>query len=153
MNERVFEGEAGAPAERVVALPMEGATGYPRAGVPVIAEKDWDKGLRVYSDDDDERNRFLTLAMGECWHSFELGCPVYTCKGGGFICGLCRDFVVANNDFATEEDFSKLWSWIQTVPELREWASESGEALLLSDHAGRRAFADRVYEFLRRHQP
>jgi hypothetical protein len=31
-----LEGEAGAPARRVVALPLEGATGYPLAGVPVI---------------------------------------------------------------------------------------------------------------------
>jgi hypothetical protein len=34
----LFEGEAGAPAKRVEALPVEGATGYPLAGVPIIAQ-------------------------------------------------------------------------------------------------------------------
>jgi hypothetical protein len=114
-------------------------------------EKDWDKGLRVYSDDDDERNLFLTLAMGECWHDFELGCPVLTCKGGGFICGTCRDFVIANNDFVTEEDFSKLWEWANTLPELREILGAVDESSFV-DRVGRRAFADKVYEALRKNE-
>lgn len=114
-----------------------------------MSDKDWDKGLRVYSDDDDEKNRFLTLAMGECWHSFELGCPVLTCKGGGFICGLCRDFVIANNDFVTEEDFSKLWEWAKTLPELREILGTADESSFV-DRVGRRSFVNKVYELLRK---
>jgi hypothetical protein len=35
--ERVFERESGVPAERVAALPVEGATGHPFTGVPIIA--------------------------------------------------------------------------------------------------------------------
>jgi NADH-quinone oxidoreductase subunit B len=35
-TQRAIEGEAGAPAERVVGHPAEGATGYPPAGVPSI---------------------------------------------------------------------------------------------------------------------
>jgi hypothetical protein len=136
-DDRPFEGEA------PPALPVEGAT-----QAPIIAEEDWGKGLRVYSDGDDERNRFLTLAMGECWHDFELGCPVLTCKGGGFICGKCRDFVIANNDFGTEEDFSRLWKWARTLPELRELFEEADESSFI-DQTRRRAFADKVYEALR----
>ncbi|HAR95423.1 MAG TPA: hypothetical protein DCR97_05605 [Deltaproteobacteria bacterium] len=107
----------------------------------------WKKGLRVYSDSDDEKNRFLTLAMGECWHSLELGCPVCTCRGGGFICGLCHDFVVANNDFATEEDFPKLWKWVNGLPALKEGLGET-EGTSCADSAGRRAFVQKVYELL-----
>ena len=138
-QKRLSEGEAGVPAERVVASPVEGATQAPTIG----------KGLRVYSDNDDEKNRFLTLAMGECWHSLELGCPVYTCKGGGFICGLCRDFVVANNDFATEEDFPKLWRWAISLPALKESLGVIDEASC-TDSIGRRAFVHKVYEVLRK---
>ncbi|MGD0231091.1 MAG: hypothetical protein ABSC19_12155 [Syntrophorhabdales bacterium] len=61
----------------------------------------------------EERDRFLTEAMGECWHEYDLGKPVLTCKGGGFICGKCRDFVVSNNDFSTREDFAKLSTWAE----------------------------------------
>lgn len=117
----------------------EGATQAPTIG----------KGLRVYSDDDDEKNRFLTLAMGECWHSLELGCPVYTCKGGGFICGLCRDFVVANNDFVTDEDFPRLRKWVNDLPALKENLGEIDEASWTGS-VGRRAFVSKVYEVLRK---
>lgn len=97
----------------------------------------------------DERNRFLTEAMGECWHDFDLGCPVLTCKGGGFICGKCRDFVISNNDFETEEDFSKLWKWAASLPELRERLREEKESSF-SDRISRRGFADRVYDLLKK---
>lgn len=131
-EERVLEGEA------PTALQTEGATQAPAIG----------KGLRVYSDDDDERNRFLTLAMGECWHDFDSGCPVLTCKGGGFICGTCRDFVIANNDFGTEVDFSKLWEWARTLPEVQKILEGMDESSFV-DQAARRAFADKVYDALR----
>lgn len=100
----------------------------------------------------DERNRFLTIAMGECWHDFDLGCPVLTCKGGGFICGECHDFVIANNDFEREEDFSKLWEWVNSLPQLRERLGE-GKEPLFSDRISRREFADRVYDLLRQERP
>jgi hypothetical protein len=132
-DDREFEGEA------PTALPVEGAT-----QAPTIAKR-----LRVYSDDDDEKNRFLTLAMGECWHSLELGCPVYTCKGGGFICGLCRDFVVANNDFVTGEDFPKLWKWVNSLPALNESLGEADAASFIND-IDRRAFVNKVYELLKK---
>jgi hypothetical protein len=99
---------------------------------------------------DDERNRFLTVAMGECWHDLDLGRPVLTCKGGGFICGKCRDFVVANNDFATGEDFSKLWNWIQSVPELRERLADLPEPSSLNKPLGRGVFADIIYEAIKK---
>lgn len=98
---------------------------------------------------DDEANRFLTLAMGECWHDFDLGCPVLTCKGGGFICGLCRDFVISNNDFASEEDFPKLWQWANSLPALREGLKDADESSFV-DRVSRHAFADEVYRLLKR---
>lgn len=97
----------------------------------------------------DERNRFLTLAMGECWHDLDLGCPVLTCKGGGFICGKCRDFVISNNDFETEEDFSKLWEWANSLPELRERLKDA-KGSSFADRVSRRGFADRIYDLLKK---
>lgn len=67
----------------------------------------------------DERDRFLTESMGECWHEYDLGAPVLTCKGGGFVCRKCREFLVSNNDFSTEEDFERLWGWAHSRADLR----------------------------------
>ncbi len=64
----------------------------------------------------EERDRVLTEAMGECWHDYDLGQPVFTCKGGGFVCRKCKDFLVSNNCFTTDEDFRKLWAWAGRQP-------------------------------------
>lgn len=112
-----------------------------------------DEGEEIFwpqpNTNNDERNRFLTIAMGECWHDFDLGCPVLTCKGGGFICGICRDFVVSNNDFETEEDFSRLWKWTNSLPEFGE-RLEGEEESSFVDRLSRRRFADRVYDLLKK---
>jgi len=111
--------------------------------------QDEDRSRTLHPDvTDEERNRFLTLAMGECWHDYDLGSPVLTCKGGGFICRTCREFIVSNNDFATEEDFSRLWRWLDTVPMLDEWRAHREEQVFPDGPAGRRAFAHTVYELL-----
>ena len=81
----------------------------------------------------DERDRFLTESMGECWHEYDLNAPVLTCKGGGFVCRKCREFLVSNNDFSTEEDFERLLRWAHTRADLRSLA-----ASLSSDLPGRK---------------
>lgn len=60
----------------------------------------------------EEMDRFLTEAMGECWHEYEMDKPVLTCKGGGFVCRKCGELIVGNSDFSSREDFSRLWSWV-----------------------------------------
>lgn len=42
-----------------------------------------------------------------------------TCKGGGFVCRKCREFLVSNNDFSTEEDFERLLRWALSRADLR----------------------------------
>jgi hypothetical protein len=44
---------------------------------------------------------------------------VLTCKGGGFVCRRCREFLVSNNDFSTEEDFERLLRWARSRADLR----------------------------------
>jgi hypothetical protein len=57
------------------------------------------------------RDRFLAEAMGGCWHDIDMDRPVLTCKGGGFVCKRCGEFVVSNSCFSTEEDFALLRAW------------------------------------------
>ncbi len=59
----------------------------------------------------EKENRFLTEAMGECWHIWELklfGVHKATCKK----CGL-QQTEEWQNDFFTREGFGKLWEWAQ----------------------------------------
>ena len=95
------------------------------------------------------RDRFLTEAMGECWHEYDLAKPVLTCKGGGFICRKCKDLIVSNNDFSTPEDFERLRSWVAdrkflhtgtTMPQAAEADSSCRET--------RERFADALYGLL-----
>lgn len=106
-----------------------------------------------------KRDRFLTEAMGECWHEMEVtgkvrlnGFQVERCKH----CGKKDDFLgdYTPNDFSTWEGFGKLWEWTQK----QEWwivfcQFESNLSIDTSCiikrliHPDR--FADAVYEFLR----
>ncbi len=95
----------------------------------------------------EERDRVFTEAMGECWHEYDLAKPVLTCKGGGFVCRKCKDFLVANNCFSTEEDFEKLWTWAQRQPRLAglcaRYAGNTGSLPLSADD--RERFADDLF--------
>jgi hypothetical protein len=59
----------------------------------------------------EERDKFLTEAMGECWHE-------HLVKTGTFstLCNKCLAHVT-NNDFSTWPGFGKLWEWAQK----QEW--------------------------------
>lgn len=93
------------------------------------------------------RDKFLTEAMGGCWHEFHeetsKGCICRTC-------GLdlkCLNLQHAN--FSTWEGFGKLWEWSKT----QEWwadfmsrdvdAVDFYESLIEPDH-----YADAIYELL-----
>ena len=55
----------------------------------------------------EEINKYLTEAIGECWHEFEFIDFEYICG-----CGLSSHTpVVKHNDFFTWEGFGKLFSW------------------------------------------
>ncbi len=100
----------------------------------------------------EERDRVLTEAMGECWHDYDLGRPVFTCKGGGFVCRKCKDFLVSNNCFTTDEDFQRLWAWAGRQPDLasvfERYAAESLGSPPES-RATRDRFADELFRLRR----
>lgn len=60
-----------------------------------------------------ERDKFLTKAMGECWHE---------CDWGQTICKHCGrtndpryfDFDQENRTFSTPDGFFKLWNWARS---------------------------------------
>lgn len=59
-----------------------------------------------------ERDKFLTEAMGECWHIYKR-----TAKGKPWICWKCGQMKARDktpkfaNYFSTWEGFGKLWEW------------------------------------------
>ncbi len=67
-----------------------------------------------------ERDKFLTEAMGDCWHEAKYlyqatpyDTPDYECR-----CGKrCSEKSFKNNNFSTWEGFGKLWEWAQK----QEW--------------------------------
>jgi hypothetical protein len=60
----------------------------------------------------EEINKFLTKAMGRCWHE------PYMHRDGRYqeryatsTCANCHKTPYENNDFLTWEGFGKLWEW------------------------------------------
>lgn len=115
------------------------------------------------------RDKFLTEAMGECWHEWDGGntkpyhdgAKIYFCKCGecvvydefySFTKDVNKHFKIANN-FSTWDGFGKLWEWCHK----QEWWQASYGAGMLSDdlesltasfvHPDRFAYA--VYEYLK----
>ena len=62
-------------------------------------------------------NKFLTLAMGECWHErkdfSEDGYGTYNCKNCGERFGGHGSQLINKDDFFTWAGFGKLWEWAQ----------------------------------------
>lgn len=108
------------------------------------------------------RDKFLTEAMGECWHEFDVNSPARHENWDGFAiqysghwndctkCGEDHIEEVANNSgFDTWAGFGKLWEWSKT----QEWwadfmsrdvdAVDFYESLIEPDH-----YADAIYELL-----
>jgi hypothetical protein len=97
-----------------------------------------------------ERDKYLTEAMGECWHESDWGQT---------ICKHCRrtndpryfDFDEQNKTFSSWSGFGKLWNWSQKQEwwmEFKNWYicrnKVTFEYLIHPDR-----FADAVYEFLK----
>lgn len=89
-----------------------------------------------------ERDKFLTEAMGECWHD----CYNY-------LCIHCEKmFPDSNNNFSTWEGFGKLWKWSKK----QEWFWRG--VMRRIDHQVREefvnpdTFADVIYNYLKEQQ-
>lgn len=99
----------------------------------------------------EERDRFLTQAMGGCWHDQGSGKPVTKFTLKGYICSKCGLFYSARNDFSTAEDFMKLYEWAKNDPSLQEFIAEFRARDFMNEKRGpgaRKRFADRLYEIL-----
>jgi len=105
----------------------------------------------------EERDKFLTEAMGGCWHVWK---QIYS--GGGSHCVHCERYwplfpdepqqrIIQDCRISTWEGFGKLWEWAQK----QEWWSvfyylvTYGEDANLQHIIHPDRFAEAVYEFLK----
>jgi hypothetical protein len=106
-------------------------------------------------DDMEEVNKYLTEAMGECWHEYMpnysgVKCMVinYTCKK----CVLSHQYFPEEktNDFSTWQGFGKLWEW---AIEQKWWYEflilKYNNKLELYELNNPETFAKVIYEFLK----
>lgn len=117
-----------------------------------------------------ERDKFLTEAMGECWHEWEGpqyykqvdDSPRYVCQ----LCGIGSAYNTRQTDFSTWTGFGKLWEWAQG----QEWWGMFGDKVIYDEsditHEKHQQwisdlewfirpdrFADAIYIFLKERQP
>jgi hypothetical protein len=99
-----------------------------------------------------KRDKFLTEAMGECYHDFVIDHSAinpYKCKKCDFWHGI-----KLQNDFSTWKDFGKLWEWTQKQDWLEKFLRSSmpfmyqcsTDNLQIFTHPDK--FADALYDFL-----
>ncbi len=99
----------------------------------------------------EERDRFLTDAIGGCWHEDDGGEPVTMFALKGHICSKCGLFYTTKNDFSTLEDFLKLYEWARGDPSLADFVAQSRTRDLVNEKRGpgaRKRFADGLYRIL-----
>jgi len=74
----------------------------------------------------EERDRFLTEAMGACWHEYDPEKPLMTYSLIAYVCEKCKNFILGSNDFSMEEDFAKhdKVRSSQQIDAFREWNPE-----------------------------
>lgn len=92
-----------------------------------------------------ERDKFLNVLMGGCWHTDQEEYPLY--------CYKCECVVYNDTNFSTPEGFLNLWNWAKEQPWWHHFIDTRPAAcsleqtiidLIHPDH-----FADVIYEFLR----
>lgn len=98
-----------------------------------------------------ERDKFLTEAMGECWHVFKHSCGC--CDGYCKKCGVDGRRETDMPYYGDWEGFGKLWEWAQKqrwwedlCKTLEGWSTGHYDLLLLIRPD---RFADVVYKFLK----
>jgi len=100
----------------------------------------------------EERDRFLTEAMGWCWHDFDPDNHVNTYSLEAYVCNKCKGFILGNNDFSGEEDFSRLLDRVKNQEHLQEFLARFNERHFADIDKGpssREDFANQLYLFLK----
>jgi len=107
----------------------------------------------------EERDKFLTKAIGECWHEPEDGYYDYSCVHCGIYGRTPKSVIIKRIDFSTWEVFGKLWEWAIK----QEWWTDfctmslnEGEyfggyrlPIVMQRLINPDRFADAVYKFLK----
>jgi hypothetical protein len=92
-----------------------------------------------------KRDKFLTEAMGECWH---VGAPNFCVK-----CKDAFEFGTFQNNFSTPDGFFKLWKWAQEQEWWENFRMLTFTGATWIGHEDRfinpDRFADAVYAFLK----
>lgn len=100
----------------------------------------------------DIRDKYLTEAMGKCWHKFE---QEFWWGNRCITCGQDDNYIwqPKNINFSTWEGFGKLWEWIQE----QQWQDDFITGLECEQDTYNRKwlhpnkFADEVYTYLKEH--
>lgn len=101
----------------------------------------------------EQRDKFLTELMGQCWHDYDIEKPINTYSLEAYICKKCKGFILGNNDFSQEEDFMRLLGWAKDQKALKRILNAFDEKDFFDKEHGkfyREKFADSVYEFLKK---
>ncbi|HBL23389.1 MAG TPA: hypothetical protein DDZ40_04655 [Deltaproteobacteria bacterium] len=99
----------------------------------------------------EERDRFLTQAMGGCWHDRGSGNPVTMFTLQGHICSKCGLFFSTATDYSTPEDFLRLYEWAKNDPGLQAFVATFRARDFMNEKRGpekRKQFADGLYTLL-----
>lgn len=98
-----------------------------------------------------ERDKFLTEAMGECWHEWEghwtdykkcLNCKTYD---------KLRNARWKNNNFSTPDGFFKLWNWVNAQDWIEDFEYKIGQGergWYYKTSINPDNYANEVYEYL-----
>ncbi len=100
----------------------------------------------------EERDIFITEAMGLCWHDFDPDDHINTYSLEAYVCTKCKGFILGNNDFSVEEDFSRLLNWVKGQKHFRDFLARFNELDFKGSGKGqssRDTFADELYLFLK----
>ena len=100
----------------------------------------------------EERDRFLTETMGMCWHDFDPDDYINTYSLEAYICKKCKGFILGNNDFSVEEDFSRLLDWAKGQERFKELLTRFNESDFRDTGKGpsaRENLADELYLLLK----
>ena len=99
----------------------------------------------------EERDKFLTEAMGACWHRYNEEKPLLTYSLVAYMCEKCGAFILGNSNFSDDEDFPKLWEWAKRQPVLNSLVAAQGgkDGKGPSNAATRQTFADEVYVLIK----
>ena len=100
----------------------------------------------------EQRDRFLTEAMGMCWHDFDPDEHINTYSLEAYVCRKCKGFILGNNDFSVEEDFSRLLAWVKGQERFQGLVArfnESDFTDIAKGPSARDSFADELYILLK----